>query len=137
MSPTDQTALTKAVLTIVANSPVLMGQKLQLPKQFLFRREGQHECEQKEETLLDIEGAELRPGCGVLQATDDTGIMWACVIYLTSGRLRRIADEQLLGDYPEASTIVFEDVVEVRVQLQNKATVVGQRTAGRRSHKLC
>ncbi|KAJ1089809.1 hypothetical protein NDU88_002953 [Pleurodeles waltl] len=120
-SPVDVMGFTKAVLTIVANAPGLLGRRVQLPHIFVFRWQGHLDAEPQEEALLCLEAVEVRSEYGVLLAAHQVDAMWTCIILIIFGfSVFYVIDAQLFNEYPGASEIVFADSVKVRVELQNE-----------------
>ncbi|KAJ1098039.1 hypothetical protein NDU88_003155 [Pleurodeles waltl] len=91
----DLLAFTKAILTIIANSPGLLGHSLQLSHKVVFYREGHLDIE---EALLCLEAINVRFEYRVLIATDKLDTMWVCIIFVTPGfSVQEVTDEQLFS----------------------------------------
>ena len=122
--PTDLLAFTRAVYTIIADIPELTGKLVELPKNFLFRRQSPHSEALDKDLILEIEALEVSPTYGTLMANDHTGAMWACVIFHDPNmQVGDISDDQLFVDNSRRAVIVFQDSVLLRTTLETRPAV--------------
>ena len=115
---TDPEAFARGITTPVGETPVMLGRSVQLPKEFLFRPQVQHEREPNANEVLYLQALEITSTCGIMMATDYNHNMYGCVVFLNPDMRVRDKDQEPFGGLPNSTSIVFEEHIPVQVCLE-------------------